>query len=221
MGAFWRQHCVRLRVTSLDREFRILTAKISMAWLKQRFGLYRVAFRHGGRKLHYSVGSDNQKEAKACMAGPQGNLRLVERGRLEVPAGADLAVFLVTDGKLNAKPVIDQPLTLAEVFERYEAQPTSTVTACRSSGWRSAVASIRTAPPTCASLSFRAARAERLSGARTRGAGAAQGHRGSRKDPGRLGRGDPRQGTRAAADAPGAGRIPGPAGGPRRTPRSS
>ena len=50
------------------------------------------------------------------------NLRLVERGRLEVPAGADLAVFLVTDGKLNAKPVIDQPLTLAEVFERYEAQ---------------------------------------------------------------------------------------------------
>jgi len=93
-----------------------------MAWLEQRSGLYRVAFRHGGRKLHYSVGSDNQKEAKACMARLEENLRLVERGRLEVPAGADLAVFLVTDGKLNAKPVIDQALTLAEVFERYETQ---------------------------------------------------------------------------------------------------
>jgi hypothetical protein len=39
-----------------------------MAWLEPRSGLYRVAFRHSGRKLHYSVGSDNQKEAKACMA---------------------------------------------------------------------------------------------------------------------------------------------------------
>src|SRR5262249_2722350 len=91
-----------------------------MAWREQRSGLYRVAFRHGGRKLHYSVGSDNQKEAKACLARLEENLRLVERGRLEVPPGADLAVFLVTDGKLNAKPVIDQPLTLEEVFDRYE-----------------------------------------------------------------------------------------------------
>ena len=93
-----------------------------MAWLEQRSGLYRVAFRHGGRKLHYSVGSDNHKEAKACMARLEENLRLVERGRLEVPPGADLAVFLVTDGKLNAKPVIDQALTLAEVFEQYETK---------------------------------------------------------------------------------------------------
>jgi integrase len=93
-----------------------------MAWLEQRSGLYRVAFRHGGRKLHYSVGSDNHKEAKACMARLEENLRLVERGRLDVPQGADLAVFLVTDGKLNAKPVIDQALTLAEVFEQYETK---------------------------------------------------------------------------------------------------
>jgi hypothetical protein len=33
-----------------------------MAWLEKRSGLCRVAFRHGGRKLHYSVGSDNHKE---------------------------------------------------------------------------------------------------------------------------------------------------------------
>src|SRR5262249_122944 len=39
-----------------------------MAWLEQRCGLYRVACRHGGRRLHYSVGSDNEKEANACMA---------------------------------------------------------------------------------------------------------------------------------------------------------
>jgi integrase len=93
-----------------------------MAWLEQRSGLYRIAFRHGGRKLHYSVGSDDPKEAQVCLARLEENLRLVERGRLEVPAGADLAVFLVTDGKLNAKPVIDQALTLAEVFERYDVQ---------------------------------------------------------------------------------------------------
>ncbi len=56
------------------------------------------------------------------MARLEENLRLVERGRLEVPANADLAVFLVTDGKLNAKPALEQPLTMAEVFERYNAQ---------------------------------------------------------------------------------------------------
>jgi len=84
--------------------------------------VYRVAFRHGGYKLHYSVGSDNEKEAKACMVRLEANLRLVERGRLEVPAGADLGVFLVSDGKLNAKPVIDRPMTMEEVFDRYQAQ---------------------------------------------------------------------------------------------------
>jgi hypothetical protein len=93
-----------------------------MAWLEQRSGLYRVAFRHGGRKLHYSVGTDDKKEAKACLSRLEENLRLVERGRLEVPPGADLPVFLVTDGKLNSKPVIEQSLTLAEVFERYRNQ---------------------------------------------------------------------------------------------------
>src|SRR5262249_27045183 len=95
---------------------------VPMAWLEQRAGLYRVAFRHGGRKLHYSVGSDNEKEANACMARLEENLRPVARAGWEYPAGADLAVFLVTDGKLNAKPVIDQPLTLEEVFERYQTQ---------------------------------------------------------------------------------------------------
>ncbi|HYV38219.1 MAG TPA: hypothetical protein VE988_21215, partial [Gemmataceae bacterium] len=93
-----------------------------MAWLEQRSGLYRVAFRHGGRKLHYSVGSDNRKEAQACMARLEENLRLVERGRLEVPPGADLAVFLVTDGKLNVKPVIEKALTLCDVFDQYDTQ---------------------------------------------------------------------------------------------------
>src|SRR5260221_3494974 len=122
LGAFWGHYCRRFGATSLDGECRILAEGIPRAWLEQRSGLYRVAFRHGGRKLHYSVGSDNQKEAQACLSRLEENLRLVERGRLEVPPGADLAVFLVTDGKLNAKPVIDQALTLAEVFEQYDVQ---------------------------------------------------------------------------------------------------
>ncbi|HYV37226.1 MAG TPA: hypothetical protein VE988_16080 [Gemmataceae bacterium] len=76
-----------------------------MAWLEQRSGLNRVAFRRGGRKLHYSVGSSNRKEVQACMARLRKNLRLGERGRLEVPLGADMAVILVPDGKLNATPL--------------------------------------------------------------------------------------------------------------------
>jgi integrase len=90
-----------------------------MAWLEERSGLYRITFRYGGRKLHHSLKTQNRKEAESCLSRLEENLRLLERGRLEIPPGAELALFLISDGKLNEKPVIEKPLSLDEFFRGY------------------------------------------------------------------------------------------------------
>ena len=47
------------------------------------------------------------------------NIELVERGRLEVPADADLMTFLVSDGRLASKPKASGQLQLGTLFEKY------------------------------------------------------------------------------------------------------
>jgi hypothetical protein len=75
-----------------------------MASLERRGNRFRVIFRLGGRKHHVSVKATGEKVADACRVRLEETLRLVERGRLTVPAGADLGLFLLSDGKLE-KPV--------------------------------------------------------------------------------------------------------------------
>lgn len=86
-----------------------------MAWLEKRANRYRFS----GQKRQVSLRTEDVKEAEACLHRFEENLRLVERGRLEVPPGADLGVFLLSDGKLNHRPVIDKPMTLKEFFDHY------------------------------------------------------------------------------------------------------
>lgn len=90
-----------------------------MAWLEKRADRYRINYRFGDRKQQVSLRTEDAKEADACLHRFEENLRLVERGRLEVPPGADLGVFLLSDGKLNHRPVADKPLTLKEFFDHY------------------------------------------------------------------------------------------------------
>jgi integrase len=95
-----------------------------MAWLEQHptSGRFKICFRWGGRKLKKTVRTDDSAQAEAALLRFQENLDLLERGRLELPAGADLATFLLSDGKLTQK-VRDRPapkpLTLAELRDRY------------------------------------------------------------------------------------------------------
>ena len=50
--------------------------------------------------LPHAKGVD-PRDAERCCGRLEENLRLVERGRLVMPVGADLGLFLLTDGKLN------------------------------------------------------------------------------------------------------------------------
>ena len=74
-----------------------------MASLEQRGNRFRVIFRLGGAKHHVGVKAADRKEAEAGLVRLEENLRLVERGRLVVPEGADVGLYLISDGRLEQK----------------------------------------------------------------------------------------------------------------------
>lgn len=93
-----------------------------MASLELRGRGYRVAFRLGGRKHQVAVKAADRKEAEACLARLEENLRLVERGRLAVPDGADVGLFLLSDGKLDRRvKAAVKAVTLGQVVAVYRA----------------------------------------------------------------------------------------------------
>ena len=90
-----------------------------MAWLERRGERFRVVFRFRSQKYHVNLKATDPKDADACLARLEENLRLVERGRLAVPAGADLGLFLLSDGRLEQPVALVRPVRLAEMFETY------------------------------------------------------------------------------------------------------
>ena len=95
-----------------------------MAWLERKGTLFRIRFRFGGKKRLVVLKTDNEKEAATCLARFDENLRLAERGRLEILADADVGVFLLSDGKLNHRPLEERRerqkvVTLGEMFAGY------------------------------------------------------------------------------------------------------
>jgi integrase len=91
-----------------------------MAWIERRGQRFRLAFRYGDEKFTVNLKSAGRKDAEACRARLEENLRLVERGRLTVPTGADLGLYLLSDGKLERKVEIVRVPTLAAMFEKYQ-----------------------------------------------------------------------------------------------------
>lgn len=96
-----------------------------MAWLEQRCERFRIVFRLNNRKFNVNLKESEQTEAESCLARLKENLRLVERGRMVVPAGADLGLFLLSDGKLEKPIEIAPRVRLSEVFRVYQTQFTA------------------------------------------------------------------------------------------------
>lgn len=92
-----------------------------MASLEQRGNRYRVAFRLGGQKHQVAVKASDSKEAEACLARLEENLRLVERGRLTIPDGADVGLLLLSDGKLEQRVKTVKVMTVGELVAKYKA----------------------------------------------------------------------------------------------------
>ena len=91
-----------------------------MASLERRGQNYRIIFRFGSRKFHCSLKTADLREAEGCLGRLEENLRLLERGRLQLPADVDLPTFLLSDGRLAAKPQLPAgDATLAEIERQY------------------------------------------------------------------------------------------------------
>ncbi len=96
-----------------------------MAWLERRGKRFRVVFRFQDQRFLAVLKTTDAKEAEACRGRVEENLRLVERGRLTVPAGADLGLFLLSDGKLEQPVSLARTVRLAELFATYQTQFTA------------------------------------------------------------------------------------------------
>jgi integrase len=94
-----------------------------MASLEKRYdGRYRIVFCWQGKRRYHSLGKMPEREARSCLDRLEESLRFVDRGLLEVPAGADLGRLLVSGGKLNGKPALEAPLRFGELLKRYQAE---------------------------------------------------------------------------------------------------
>jgi hypothetical protein len=61
------------------------------------------------------------KDADESLSHVERNLRHLEEGILEPPLGADLPRFLLSSGKLTAKPEVHETVTLGHLVELYLA----------------------------------------------------------------------------------------------------
>ena len=75
-----------------------------MPWLERRGRKFRIKFRYAGKNHSVPVMTDDEREAEGLLGRFEENLRLLARGRLELPDDTDLGLFLLSDGRLNEKP---------------------------------------------------------------------------------------------------------------------
>lgn len=93
-----------------------------MATLEKRGKTYRVVFRYGGQKITKSVRTRDERAANACLARLEDNLRRLELGVLTLPEDADIAEFLLSDGRKNGRTAPrHQFRTIGQLLDQYVA----------------------------------------------------------------------------------------------------
>lgn len=90
-----------------------------MPWLEKRGSTFRIKFRYAGQNLSKTLKTGSERNAQASMLRLEENLRLLERGRLDLPPGADLATFLLSDGKVGNRPAPVAHVSLENLFDQY------------------------------------------------------------------------------------------------------
>jgi integrase len=90
-----------------------------MASLEKRADNFRIVFRFGGRKFSRALKTHSDKAATVCLARLEDNLRRLDLGTLALPDGADIASFLLSDGKIDGKPRAPAACSLAHLLDGY------------------------------------------------------------------------------------------------------
>lgn len=82
-------------------------------------GKYFIGFRIGKQRFRRTLKTKELAKAKAYLETVQENLYLLQRGRLEIPKGADVISFLLSNGKVTTKEAAAASLKLSELFDKY------------------------------------------------------------------------------------------------------
>lgn len=99
-----------------------------MAWLEKKGNTYQILFRFGGQRYKKSLKTKDEKKAEARKIRIEETIQLVEEGRLTLPDAADVAIFILSEGKLEEKPKIIKSPSIAKMNQLYLADlPTGTL----------------------------------------------------------------------------------------------
>jgi hypothetical protein len=80
---------------------------------------FYVRFRYGGRAFKRSLGTSNEKLARAQAGRIEETLLLLKHGRIKMPPGSDPAIYILSDGrKLHDEPEL---LTLVQLTAAFQA----------------------------------------------------------------------------------------------------
>lgn len=82
-------------------------------------GNFHVCFRFRDSRFKRSLKTNIKRKAEAAASRVEENLRLVDEGRIELPDGVDIPVFLLSDGKLAEKPRVAKTITTGSLFLQY------------------------------------------------------------------------------------------------------
>lgn len=80
---------------------------------------YRLVFRLHGRKYGHTLDVTSEDDARAVLSSAERTLALIAEGRVAIPAGADVGLFVATDGRLSQQPSNGNALPLGELFDEY------------------------------------------------------------------------------------------------------
>jgi len=94
-----------------------------MATLNQlESGIWRARFRFGGRQFYRSLETTDEKTARGMLAVIEETIGLIKTGRLTIPTDVeDVGEWIVSGGKVTAKPRAKEVHTLKEVVDAYFA----------------------------------------------------------------------------------------------------
>jgi hypothetical protein len=94
-----------------------------MPWLEldPGSGHYKIGFRFAGRKFKKSLKTSDRRHAEAIAGGAEKTLLRLEQGLLDLPLGADLVSFVLSDGKRAEKLKAPEALDLQELADQYRA----------------------------------------------------------------------------------------------------
>jgi integrase len=81
---------------------------------------YTIRFRFQGRNIHRSLGTGDKRTATGICSRIEETIRLLESGRIAVPAGGDPIAFIFSDGKKPEGPNKTASLGLTEFHATYQ-----------------------------------------------------------------------------------------------------